>query len=449
MDGQTKLSRRERGTVSVQAGTGAAVVTFLLMISLGLMAQAEIVPRQVLEPTDGAATRPVNPPQKQQLQVSEAGGKGKQVEVSRKGERRILPSVTLPGGQMLRRSDDHEPLVDAAIALLRSASVEVPYRGERGSSVTLLFHPSGEVYLSRVQPRTDGAPTGRINRMYVGVSGVTGPDNIVAEIDAKYRSFVKYHLRDWVAFRREYDRLEFGRPRAVIPSVGNWSKPVNGLQARLAIENWRDPIVAVYLELRNVKDLLNTMTVPIDAQRIDFELRDDDGKKVPIPGLPRSGPVVELKDFQLPFESSLRLNLSVSTVGVPDVNTMIALRSHVWPLKEGAPATYKLRASFKAEKPERFSHTLWHGEIHVPPVRVQPAPRDRAPDEIVSRNYTITGRKKDEQVKQLSVWFEIEKDVRFESGAKPDEIEVTAHESRHRYIAGVISYQESGTVPPD
>ena len=444
---------RHRGPVAVQAGVGAVLVTLVLMIPLGLMAQAEITLRQPLPPNDDAPSSAENQPQQQQLQqmlqVFEAGGIGKQVAISQQREKPTLPHVTLPGGQMMRRSGDHAPLVDAAMALLQSASVEMPYRGQRDSSVTLLFSPSWEVDLSDVRPRTKGGQTGRIDRMYVDVSQVTGPDHIAAEINGKYRSFTKHHLRDWIAFRREYDRLDFGRPRAVIPSVGDWSKPVNGLQARLAVENWRDPIVGIYLELRNVKNLGNTMTVPVDAQRIDFELLDADGAKVPVPGLPRSGPVVDLKDFQLPFDSSLRFNLSVSTVGIPDVNTMIALRSHAWALKDSSPATFRLRASFKAEKPDRFSHALWHGEIQVPSVKVQPAPRDRVSDEIVRRSYSTIRRKKAELIRVLNLWFEFEENVRFESGVKPNEIEATAHESRHRYIAEVISYQENGTVPPD
>lgn len=441
---------RNRSPVPVQAGVGAVLATLVLMIPLGLMAQAEITSPQPLAPNDDDPTPPVQrPQQKQLLQVFDADRKGKQVEISQQRVKRTLPHITLPGGQMLRRSDDHEPLVDAAIALLQSASVEVPYQGQRDSSVTLLFSPSREVDLSHVKPRSDDGQTPRIGRMYVDISGTPGPDSIVAEIDGKYRSFTKHRLREWVAFRREYDRLNFRRPRPVIPTVGEWSQPVNGVQARLAIENWRDPIVGVFLELRNVKNLLNTITVPIDAQRINFELQDDNGKNVPVPGLPRSGPVVELKDFQLPFESSLRVNLAVSTVGVPDVNAMIALRSHAWPLKDEAPATYELRASFKAEKPDRFSHTMWHGEIHVPSVKVQPAPRDRVADEIVSRRYSVTRRQRDGLVKVLTVWFESEDNVQFKAGSKPDEIEATAHKSRHRYIAEVISYEENRTVPPD
>lgn len=442
---------RNRSPVPVQAGVSAVLVTLVLMIPLGVMAQAEITSRQPLAPNDVAPPSADDLPQppQQQLQVLEASGLGKQLDASQQRESKTLPHVTLPGGQMLRRSSDHGPLVDAAIALLQSASVEVPYRGQRDSSVTLLFSPSWKVELSRVKPSNDNGPNGRIGRMYVDVSGTPGPDNIVAEIDGNYRSFTKHQLREWVAFRREYDQVDFRRPRPVIPSVGDWSQPVNGLQARLAIENWRDPMVGVYLELRNVKDLGNTMTVPVDAQRIDFELLDAGGSQVPVPGLPRSGPVVDLKDFQLPFDSSLRFNLSVSTVGVPDVTAMIALRSHAWLLNDEAPATYQLRASFKAEKPDRFSHTLWHGEIHVPPVKVQPAPRDRVADEIVSRSYSVTRRQRDDTLKLLSAWFEFEEDVQFKAGAKPDEIAATAHESRHRYIAEVISYQANGTVPPD
>lgn len=441
--------RRHRGEISVKAGLGAAVVIFLLIIPFGWMVQAEITSPQPVASNEDVPTSPVQQTQQLQLLQVATGGTEQQIEISQQREKPTLPHVSLPGGQMLQRSGDHEPLVDSAIALLRSASVEVPYRGQRGSSVTLLFSPSWEVDLSDVRPRMKGGQTGRIDRMYVDVSQVAGPDSIAAEIDGKYRSFTKHQLRDWVAFRREYDRLDFGRPRAVIPSVGDWSKPVNGLQARLAVENWRDPIVGVYLELRNVKNLGNTMTVPVDAERIDFELLDAAGRKVPASGLPRSGPVVDLKDFQLPFDSSLRFNLSVSTVGIPDVNTMIALRSHAWALKDSSPATFRLRASFKAEKPDRFSHALWHGEIQVPSVKVQPAPRDRVSDEIVRRSYSITDHDRDGLMKLLNAWFEFEEDVHFKTGTKPDEIEATAHESRHRYIAEVINYQENSTVPPD
>jgi beta-lactamase regulating signal transducer with metallopeptidase domain len=432
--------RRNRGVVSRRARIIAALCTCLLMIPLGLMAQADVTQRQRI-----ASDADVDPPKRQpaqQQQVEQASQK----KASQQRERQLLPSVTLPGGQMLQRSDDHRPLVDAAIRLLRSASVEVPYRGQRGTSVTLLFHPSLEIDLSHVSPRNAAGPTGRIGRMYVDVGTQPGPDTIATEIDGKYRSFTKHHLREWVAFRSEYDRLDFGRPRPIVPSVGDWSKPVNGLQARLAVENWRDPIVGIYLELRNVKDLGNTMTVPADAERIDFELRDADGKKISPAGLPRSGPVVELKDFQLPFDSSLRFNLSVTTVGVPNVKAMIALRSHAWTLDE-APGSYRLSASFKVEKPEKFSHTLWYGVVHVPPVKIQPASRERKPDTIVSRTYKFSNRTRDTQLNVLKSWFEEEDDVRFQAGASPHEIDVSAHVSRQRYIVEVVQYLKFGSTP--
>jgi beta-lactamase regulating signal transducer with metallopeptidase domain len=437
--------RRDRGVVSRPTKIITGLCTCLLMIPLGLMAQADVTQRQ--KTTSDAD---VNPPKKQlaqRQQLELAAGQRQQKQASQQRSRKPLPSVTLPGGQMLQRSEGHRPLIDAAMKLLRSASIPVPYRGQRDNSVTILFHPPRELELGIVRSRNTDVQVGRIGRMYVEIAGVSGPETIVAEIDGKYRSFTKHHLREWVAFRREYDRLDFGRPRPIVPAVGDWSKPVNGLQARLAVENWRDPIVGIYLELRNVKDLGNTMTVPANAERIDFDLRDADGKKISQAGLPRSGPVVDLKDFQLPFDSSLRFNLSVTTVGVPNVNAMIALRSHAWTLDE-LPASYRLSASFNVERPEKFSHTLWYGKIQVPPVRVQPAPRDRQADRIVSQTYTCTIRKRNEQIKALKSWFEFEDDVEFKSGDKPDEIDVMAHESRHRFIAEVIKYLANGSSPP-
>jgi len=436
--------RRNRGVVSRLTKIITGLCTCLMMIPLGLMAQADVIRPQRL-----ASEADVNPPKKQPAQRQQlelAAGQRQQKQALQQRSRKPLPSVTLPGGQMLQRSEGHRPLIDAAMKLLHSASAEVPYQGQRDTSVTVLFHPVWEVDLSDLRPR-GAESTGRIGRLYVDVTTPSGPESLVAEIDGKYRSFTKHKLREWVAFRREYDRLEFGRPRPIVPAVGDWSEPVNGLQARLAVENWRDPMVGIYLELRNVKDLGNTMTVPADAQQIKFELKDVDGKNISQAGLPRSGPVVELKDFQLPFDSSLRFNLSVTTVGVPNVNAMIALRSHAWTLDE-LPASYRLSASFNVERPEKFSHTLWYGKIQVPPVRVQPAPKQRPAERIVSQTYTCTIRNQHEQIKALKSWFEFEGDVEFKSGDKPDEIDVMAHESRHRFIAEVIKCLAIGSSPP-
>lgn len=441
--------RRNRGVASGRTRIITAAGTCLLMIPLGLMAQADVTQRQKI-----ASDGDVDPPKQQrtqQQQVEQTSPKepaeqGSQKKASQQRERKLLPSVTLPGGQMLQRSDDHKPLIHAAMRLLRSASIPVPYRGQSDNSMTILFHPPWELDLVSVRSRNTDVKVGRIGRMYMEIAGVSGPETIIAEIDGKYRSFTKHHLREWVAFRREYDRLDFGRPRPIVPAVGDWSKPVNGLQARLAVENWRDPIVGIYLELRNVKDLGNTMTVPADAEQIDFELRDADGKKISQAGLPRSGPVVELKGFQLPFDGSLRFNLSVTTVGIPNMKAMIALRSHAWTLDE-LPASYRLSASFKVEKPEKFSHTLWYGEVRVPPVRIQPASRERKPDTIVSRTYRFSNRTRDTQLNVLKSWFEAEDDVRFQEGASSDEIDVSAHESRQRYIVEVVQHLKVGSTP--
>ncbi len=155
--------RRHRGEVPVKAGLGAAVVIFLLIIPFGLMVQAEITSPQPVASNEDVPTSPVQQTQQLQLLQVATGGTEQQIEISQQREKRTLPHVSLPGGQMLQRSGDHEPLVDSAIALLQSASVEVPYRGQRDSSVTLLFSPSWEVDLSDVRPRTKGGQTGRID----------------------------------------------------------------------------------------------------------------------------------------------------------------------------------------------------------------------------------------------------------------------------------------------
>ena len=68
-------------------------------------------------------------------------------------------------------------------------------------------------------------------------------------------------------------------------SDAGWSEAVNGLQARLVLvekealhgHRWLVP----YLELRNVRDLANTMEVDCSSNRLKVELVDKDGKPSP------------------------------------------------------------------------------------------------------------------------------------------------------------------------
>ncbi len=202
-----------------------------------------------------------------------------------------------------------------------------------------------------------------------------------------------------------------------MPATGEWSKPVNGVQARLSVENWRDPMIAVFLELKNNKNLVNTITVPIQAEKIQFESRGPDGKLIPDAGLPRSGPVVVLQDFRLPFESTLRFNLSVSTVGVPgNAAAMIPLRSHAW-----------------------------HGRLQIPPVTVRLSAEERRPDREISWKYQVSPAARNSRLETLNALFEGESDVTCRTSTRPNEIEVTASQSRQLFVRDLVDALENGS----
>src|SRR5262245_66618893 len=102
----------------------------------------------------------------------------------------------------------------------------------------------------------------------------------------------------------------------------DWSKAVNGLQARLDLvereKKYGTRWLAPYLELRNVRDLGNQMEVNCDYRHLKVELVDANGSPLrdgwssPRSGprvAGRSGPTHELNVIVLPWDSSIRLNL--------------------------------------------------------------------------------------------------------------------------------------------
>ena len=113
----------------------------------------------------------------------------------------------------------------------------------------------------------------------------------------------------------------------------SWSKPVNGLQARLKLVQkpnlhgvrWLVP----NLELRNVRDLANPMEVDCSGSHLKIELVDEKGKVVR-DGLSgaRSGPHVDPSVVSLPFDSQLRFSLECRNWGIPpDAAAMVATDS--------------------------------------------------------------------------------------------------------------------------
>lgn len=163
-------------------------------------------------------------------------------------------------------------------------------------------------------------------------------------------------------------------------SDGRWSEAVNGLQARLALvekeprrgRRWLVP----YLELRNVRDLMNAMEVECRRDRLKIELVDKDGQPLRSGRLmPRSGPHVELGMLTLPFDSSCRVSLECTNWGLGGAAT-VATDSGAWSITKEENGKVFLRATLTGDEGKPESKT-WHGELRTPLIPVTWADGDQ------------------------------------------------------------------------
>jgi hypothetical protein len=156
---------------------------------------------------------------------------------------------------------------------------------------------------------------------------------------------------------------------------GEWSQEVNGLRARLKLVDkgklhgtrWLVP----YLELRNVRDLINQLEVNIDFRHLKVELVGADGAPVRRGySLPRSGPTTELGTIILPHDSSMRVSLECLNWGIPrDAPAMVATDSGAWVIREDENGKVFLRATLTVEK-SNPEWKAWGGNLQTPPLKV-------------------------------------------------------------------------------
>ena len=153
----------------------------------------------------------------------------------------------------------------------------------------------------------------------------------------------------------------------------SWSDPVNGLQARLSFARKEavngTPIIATYLELKNISDVGNVMEVPLAPEKIHFTVTDAAGKEIEPSNGPFDGISVELGVLRLPYDSSLRFNISSNGAGIPkDQAGMLDLgASRDWVFKSGDKGPYYLHGRFAVEKGKEGS---WSGTVDLPKLKI-------------------------------------------------------------------------------
>jgi|ERR1700736_4767189 len=115
-----------------------------------------------------------------------------------------------------------------------------------------------------------------------------------------------------------------------------WSLPVNGLETCLSFGKKETingtPLISTYLQLRNVADIANVMELPLNLDRIQFEVVDERDKTLPQAARAYDEVSVEVGMLRMPYDSYLRLNISHRGAGVPkNQGALLDLGvSHVW-----------------------------------------------------------------------------------------------------------------------
>ncbi len=159
--------------------------------------------------------------------------------------------------------------------------------------------------------------------------------------------------------------------------AGAWSKPVQGLEARITLVekvkiNGTRSLVP-YLELRNVSDSASPFKVRCSQEHVKFELIGADGKVVRDGlTLPRSGPHPDPGTVVLPIDSSMRIGMHCTNWGVPkDAPAMVATDSGAWVLQSQENGKVFLRATIKGARLDSDPDRTWHGTIATPLVKVE------------------------------------------------------------------------------
>lgn len=165
---------------------------------------------------------------------------------------------------------------------------------------------------------------------------------------------------------------------AVVSETGKWSETINGIQGRLIVSE--DPmlngtrILAAYVELRNVSDVMNPLEIYYEpGSMVQCQLRDATGKPISRADLPAS--IIQPLPFwlTLPHDSSLRFRISVSGYGIPkDARALIPMADHAWLIKAGDQNEYALEATFIARRPKDETHErrVWQGVLKLPKVKI-------------------------------------------------------------------------------
>jgi hypothetical protein len=163
----------------------------------------------------------------------------------------------------------------------------------------------------------------------------------------------------------------------------SWSKPVNGIRARLAVlpsEKPNEPFCRVYLEFQNVSDVAGQIKIPFSPSQLAIIATDKNGKKLAPPTfLPYSALVPsKWQPLFLPLDSTIKFRISYPGLGYKPGEDKVIVDvgpSQAWVIPQDGSAHY-LSGEFTIKKEKSDPpRTDWNGTLVLPKVEI-PGPNN-------------------------------------------------------------------------
>jgi hypothetical protein len=154
-------------------------------------------------------------------------------------------------------------------------------------------------------------------------------------------------------------------------SSGNnteWSKPVNGLRARLQVlSRETSPGWVVFIEFENISDYPRQIKIPFAPEKLKLHVVSASGKELPNYSGPYSGIGWDWKPILLPLSGTIRFRISFPGYGYRPSKSKILLEvnwNNAWDIPQDGQ-TYYLFGSFDIQPQSPGDPSDWSGNLEL------------------------------------------------------------------------------------
>jgi hypothetical protein len=155
-----------------------------------------------------------------------------------------------------------------------------------------------------------------------------------------------------------------------------WSKPVNGIRARLSVlpsEKPGSPFCRVFIELQNVAEVVGQIRIRFDTDRLDLHVADSKGKQLPLPNNKvYDGLSPGWETIALPHSGTMKFRIDINGHGYSPADKVIVDvgSQKAWFVPQNG-STYYLCGSLSIQR-QKSDHPYmdWSGTLDLPGTEV-------------------------------------------------------------------------------